>query len=93
MKKIILILATVLLTACAGSGSINWDNARAIKQGMTQSEVKQLIGDPYQVRSANGNETWVWVHANGFTGATNSIALVFKDGILQSDLKIPDSFK
>ena len=37
MKKWIAILAVALLTACAGSGTIKWDQARSLKVGMTET--------------------------------------------------------
>lgn len=93
MKKIAAVLCFLLLSGCAGSGRINWNNARQLKQGMSEQDVMKLIGKPYSVSSkSDGTQLWVWVHANGLTGASQSIAIPMKEGRMASDLKIPDSF-
>ena len=94
MKTIALLASAVILMGCAGSGQINWNNARQLRQGMTEQQVTSLMGRPYSVTSkSDGTQVWVWVHANGLTGASSSVALPMKDGIAASDLKVPDSFR
>ncbi|PWK38680.1 outer membrane protein assembly factor BamE (lipoprotein component of BamABCDE complex) [Cupriavidus plantarum] len=87
--------ATLGLTGCAtaGSGKINWNNARQVKDGMTKKEVAALMGDPYQVVARNdGTQRYVWVHVNLFSG-TQSAALEFdKDGKVVKAFQIPDNF-
>ena len=93
MKKITTLLFALLLFGCAGSGSINWDNARQIKAGMNESELTGLMGKPYSVRASGDTQTWIWVYVNGLTGAHGSVAVPMKNGKVVSDLKVPDSFK
>ena len=69
MKKWIAILAVALLTACAGSGTIKWDQARSLKVGMTETQVTSLMGRPYQAQVVGNDGTyrWVWVNVNMLT--------------------------
>jgi outer membrane protein assembly factor BamE (lipoprotein component of BamABCDE complex) len=94
MKKFLTAVAIALtLTGCAGSGKIKWDNARQVKAGMTQAEVTELMGKPYQVTAkGDGIQTWVWVYVNGMTGSSQSAALNFKDGKVIKAFEVPDSF-
>ena len=97
MKKLLKFVSAIALalsiTACAGSGKINWDAARQVKPGMTQQEVTEVMGRPHRVSGrGNGVETWLWVHANGFTGSTQSASVIFKDGIAAGGIPVPNSF-
>lgn len=96
MKKILrfaMAFAMALsITACAGSGRINWDAARQVKPGMTSAEVEKIMGRPYMVASKGGGvQTHVWTHATAFGGAS-SMSVSFKDGIASSVPEIPKSF-
>lgn len=95
MRRVVaIVLLSATLAACAGSGSINWNNARQVKDGMTTQEVTALMGTPYSVTSKGpGEQIWVWVHVNGMTGSSQSAALNFKDGKVVKAFDIPDSFK
>jgi hypothetical protein len=85
-------LAACLLAAgCAGS-KVNWDRARLLKPGMTETQIQDLLGKPYAVTARGGQQIWVWSHANGLSGATRSLALVVQDGKLVDAPHIPDSF-
>lgn len=94
MKKLFAVIAlSAMLAACAGSGSIRWDNARQVKAGMTKQEVGALMGQPYSVQTVDkGSEKWVWVHVTPFGGA-ESAHLTFKDGKVTQAWEIPESFK
>lgn len=87
--------SAVLLGGCAtaGSGKIDWNNARQVKDGMTKQEVTELMGKPYSVVARNdGTQRYVWVHVNLFSG-TQSAALDFdKDGKVVKAFTIPDTF-
>lgn len=90
---IALIASSAMLAACAGSGPIKWDNARQVKEGMTEQEVMALLGKPYRVSaSPDGTQKWLWVYANGLTGSSASAHLTFKNGRVQTAFKVPDSF-
>jgi len=92
MKKIAASFLFLLLVACAGSGSIKWDNVRQLQVGMTEKEVTAKMGRPYSVTAkGDGTQIWVWVNVNLAMG-TQSVALVMKDGKLTQVPKVPDSF-
>lgn len=80
MNKIMLLTAVLIVTGCAGSGKINWDEASQLKPGMTEQEVTSIMGKPYSIASKNdGTDIWVWVHVNLLVGSESMSALM-KDG-------------
>lgn len=91
MKTIIVALAGIFLSACAGT-AFNWDSARQIKAGMNEHEVTTIMGQPYLVRSGQEGITWVWSYADAFAGA-KSVSVVFRDGKVVEAPPIPASFK
>ena len=91
MKKLLAILFALTLTACAGSGSIKWDDARQIKIGMTEKEVTKLMGSPYQIQGAGERDRWVWVNVAAF-GGVEKMTAEFKDGLVVEVPRVPDSF-
>jgi hypothetical protein len=91
MKKLLITLLTLALTACAGSGSIKWDDARQIKIGMTGKEVTKLMGTPYQIQGIGERDRWVWVNVVAFGGAEKMTA-EFKDGVVVEVPRVPESF-
>lgn len=89
------ISAAALLSGCATAGNkINWDNARAVKQGMTQQEVIALMGEPVKVASRDdGTTRYVWVYVNLWSGRNQSAALDFdQDGRVKKAFNVPASF-
>ena len=95
MKKLLAILAVSMLTACAGSGSIKWDDARQLKVGMTEKEVSEVMGKPYQapVVRNDGTYRWVWVDVNLMRGGgAQTMTADFKDGVVVNVPIIPGSF-
>jgi outer membrane protein assembly factor BamE (lipoprotein component of BamABCDE complex) len=94
MKKIAVAMLALALSACAGSGSIKWDNVRQLQVGMTEKEVVEKVGRPYRVSGkGDGTEVWVWVYVNTMTGSNESMSVIMKDGKATSVPKVPDSFK
>lgn len=93
MKKLIVIIAVLFLSACAGSGSIKWNEARKIKVGMTEKEVTEVMGSPYQaqVLGNDGTYRWVWVDVNLMMG-TQKMSAELKNGVVVSVPFIPESF-
>lgn len=94
MKRsaITLVAALVLLAGCAGT-SFNWDQARQIRPGMTESELEQLMGRPYLVRSGPEGHTWVWSYASALTSDVKSVSVVLREGRVVSAPDVPKSFK
>jgi len=95
IRAVVIAVVAVWLAGCAtaGSGKIDWNNARQVKDGMTKKEVTALMGTPYQVVARNdGTQRYVWVNVNLFSG-TQSAALDFdKDGKVVKAFPIPDNF-
>ncbi len=86
-------MAVLVLTACAGSGSIKWDDARKLKVGMTEKEVTAVMGSPYQAQGQkDGTYTWVWVDVNLMRGGSQKMTAEFKKGVVVSIPEIPESF-
>lgn len=100
MRKLVCIAAIALasLAGCAsvgtaGSGQIDWDKARQVKEGMSKTELVALMGQPYQVVSRDGKLLYIWVYANVWTGESAHVAMAVKDGKVLEAPKIPDEFK
>ena len=92
MKYLLVALLSSFLVACAGT-PFRFENARQVKIGMAETEVTQLMGRPYMVTTRGDEQIWVWSHANGMTGATQSISFIMKDGRVSTVPTIPESFK
>nr|DAS44423.1 MAG TPA: SmpA / OmlA family [Bacteriophage sp.] len=89
-----LILAAVVaagLAGCAGT-NFNWNNARQIKEGMSEQQVLTLLGKPNMTTSTPNGLIYVWSFANGFTGTARSVSVIMKDGVVVSAPSIPDSY-
>jgi outer membrane protein assembly factor BamE (lipoprotein component of BamABCDE complex) len=95
-KKILTLLATLALAAgCAGTG-FKWDQARKVKEGMTEKELTAVMGSPYQVRvDATGQQLWQWVYVDlyGVAGGTRTLNITMKDGVVLKTPVIPEAFK
>lgn len=85
-------LFAALVTGCAGT-SFSFDDARRVQVGMTEDEVREIMGRPYMVRTKGDKDVWVWSHANGLTGGSQVISFIFKDGKVESVPRIPESFR
>lgn len=92
MKLITIGLAVALLSACAGS-RFSYPNARKVEVGMTEAEITQLMGPPYEVISRENEQIWIWSYANGMTGRSQSVSFIMKDGRVIKTPVIPKSFK
>jgi outer membrane protein assembly factor BamE (lipoprotein component of BamABCDE complex) len=87
-----LAISAMLVTACAGSGNIDWNNARKLKVGMTEAEITTQLGKPYSVTSkSDGTQVWVWVNVNMMAG-TKSLSVIMQGGKAIQVPPIPDSF-
>lgn len=86
-------LCALLLSACAGSGTINWEQARQLKVGMTEADLIRTLGQPYSVVSkSDGTQMWIWVSVVAFGGAEH-LSVAVRDGKAIQVPIIPDSFK
>lgn len=91
MKGATALLLAIALAACAGT-RFSFDNARKLNVGMTERQVTDIMGRPYNVSVRGDLTILTWVFVNGFTGANRSLALPFKDGKLSDAPKIPEGF-
>lgn len=92
MKNLILVAVVVAsLAGCAGT-NFNWNNARQIKEGMSEQQVLTLLGKPNMTTSTPNGLIYVWSFANGFTGTARSVSVIMKDGVVVSAPSIPDSY-
>lgn len=93
MKKLIIIL-TLALSACATAGGrkIDWDVARSVQPGMTETQLVERMGDPYRVSARADRQVWVYVYVNTFTGASESTTFIVKDHHVEAVPPIPASF-
>jgi outer membrane protein assembly factor BamE (lipoprotein component of BamABCDE complex) len=81
------ITAALWLSGCSATNSIGtagtpfeWAAAKQIHVGTTEEEMIGLIGRPRMVKSmANGDEVWIWVYANGFTGQSGNVSFSVRD--------------
>jgi outer membrane protein assembly factor BamE (lipoprotein component of BamABCDE complex) len=93
LGRILALSLVTALTACAGT-PFKWDDARQVKQGMSQTEVTALLGQPYMVRTAGEGTIYTWSHANGMTGSSQAISIPFdKDGKVSKVPVIPEGFR
>lgn len=91
MKKLIVILLSLVLLACVGT-PFRFENARQVKVGMAEAEVTQLMGPPYMVSTVGDQQIWVWSYAP-MIGAPQSVTFIMKDGKVSKFPTIPESFK
>jgi outer membrane protein assembly factor BamE (lipoprotein component of BamABCDE complex) len=91
MKNIIVGAVLLLIVACAGT-PFKWDDARRVQIGMTQAEVKGILGKPYSVATQNGNVIYVWSHANAF-GGHRVLRIDFRGGVVIAAPEIPEDWK
>lgn len=84
-------LLALAIAGCAGT-NFSYDNARRIKVGMTEAEVTQIMGQPYSVVSTANGQSWIWSHANGFSGSSRIVSFRFVDGRVAEIPSIPASF-
>jgi hypothetical protein len=52
-KPLMMILLITLLASCATTGSLNYSNFLQVKEGMSQEEVIDILGEPSDITSVN----------------------------------------
>lgn len=90
MRFGLIIAASVLLAACAGT-PFTFDEARQVKVGMTEQQVMDLMGRPYSVVSKGDSQMWIWSHASAF-GGSQVVSFELKDGKVITVPHIPGAF-
>lgn len=87
-----LIVVAALVAGCAGT-RFSFEDARQVTVGMTEAEVVERLGKPYMVTSRGDSQIWVWSQANGFTGSSQAVTFIFRDGKVVTVPTIPASFR
>ena len=90
-KSVAACLLAMLLVACAGT-NFSFDRARRVQVGMSEADVKKLLGRPYMVTSTPDSQLWTWSYANGITGAHKTLVIPMKDGKVASVPNLPNDF-
>jgi outer membrane protein assembly factor BamE (lipoprotein component of BamABCDE complex) len=91
MKKILCLVAIIVLMGCASAGQyFTIDSANKIKNGMTRDEVVAIMGTkPYQI--TDQGKTFVWSYAQvGATGRMESRAVKFSFDEKGKTYGVPD---
>lgn len=91
-RAVIGLTLLAFLAACAGT-AFKWDDARKIEEGMTTSQVTQIVGTPNTVSARGDTLRYVWVWVNGLSGQTRTLVVDFKDGKVIKAPPIPAEFK
>lgn len=89
-SKVVLLAFLAMLTACAGT-NFTWKSARQVQPGMSETEVTNLLGKPYMVRSMGDKVSYIWSYADLAFG-NKTLAIDFKDGKVIKAPPIPESF-
>lgn len=77
-KGLVAVVA-LFLAGCAGT-NFKWDDAYKIQPGMTEAEVIQILGKPYQTLR-RGNETLLtWSYAEAFIGTSKAVTFKLMNG-------------
>ena len=71
---------------------VDWEKVREVKVGMTANELRQRLGEPYQITSRGDTEIWAWVDVNRFSFSRRSFSIILKDNAAISVPRVPDSF-
>ena len=78
-NKIIIAALCLCLGGCYGT-RFSYDEARQVQVGMTDEQVIDIMGNPYQIRSQLNGEQWLYHYVNGFTMGSKSVSFWIKDG-------------
>lgn len=82
--------AIALLAACAGT-KFDWEQARAVRAGMTADELQQRMGKPYAVTTRGNQTTWTYSYADVMQGS-KAVSFVLQDDKVVQTPTIPSSF-
>jgi PBP1b-binding outer membrane lipoprotein LpoB len=92
MKKyILLVFSIVLIAGCVGS-SFTWDQVRQVKNGMTEPEVRHIMGDP-QIMSVETNQIKLVYAKSSAFGDTRIVTFMFVNGIVTNFPVLPSSWQ
>jgi len=83
--KMLLAVSALILSACVYSGpDFSMEDARKVKPGMTEEQVKNILGPPNGTFVDTAGETWTWTHIKAIPGKADIKSFVarFKDGVV-----------
>jgi hypothetical protein len=80
-KPFLVFVLTSILTACVGQTPFEWDRAKQVRLGMTETELRMLMGRPSKIQIKGETQMWVWSYTTP-SNTTRSISFELKDGIV-----------
>jgi outer membrane protein assembly factor BamE (lipoprotein component of BamABCDE complex) len=81
----------MFICGCAGN-HFSFDNARKVQPGMTEQDVRNIMGKPTDMTASNGRVLWVYAFGTAW-GSTRSVSYVMTNGVVAQVPEIPASFK
>jgi outer membrane protein assembly factor BamE (lipoprotein component of BamABCDE complex) len=91
MRFALLISSALVLAGCAGN-LFSFDNARKVQAGMTEQEVRGIMGKPTNMTASPGQVLWIYAYGTAW-GKSASVSYVFTNGVVAKVPEIPTSFK
>ena len=83
-----LIAVSILFCGCMGT-YFNNARVRQLQVGMTQQQVREIMGKPYStIASADGTTKWVWAYGTA-VGYGRGASVIFRDGVAVSVPPVP----
>lgn len=91
MNRMALLLGALLVAGCAGT-HFTFDRAREVRVGMSEAEVRSIMGRPTVISSSGGQIKWIYSFGSAL-GNARAVSYVFQDGQVIDVPEIPASFK
>ena len=76
----ILIALASALAACVAT-PFEWENAKHVRLGMTEAELRALMGRPNKIEIKDDIQRWVWSYATP-SKTIRSVAFELRDGVV-----------
>jgi hypothetical protein len=76
MRTVLTVISALFLIGCVAT-SENTDDAALIKVGMTNKEVKSILGPPGNYQSKNEQSAWQYCQTNRFSPVNDLILIYF----------------
>ena len=69
------------LAACATQTPFEWGRAKQVRLGMTEADLRALMGRPNKIEIRDDTQMWVWSYTTP-SKATRSVSFELKDGVV-----------
>jgi outer membrane protein assembly factor BamE (lipoprotein component of BamABCDE complex) len=80
-RPFLVFVLTSILAACVGQTPFEWDRAKQVRLGMTETELRMLMGRPSKIQIKGETQMWVWSYTTP-SNTTRSVSFELKDGIV-----------